>query len=365
MSLELVGLISGKTRPDVRWTPGTTQLDPIDPDFVVRFARAHEEGDFDAVLIGYGSTATDGFSVGAWAAAHTDKLRYLIAHRPGFVSPTVEARKVIALDNFSKGRIHLNIVTGGNDEDLQRDGDFLTKDDRYRRTDEYLDVLKLALTSAQPFDYAGQFYRVNGGFSDEKPYQQPYPAIYFGGASGPAIETGAKHADTYMMWGEPLADVKQRITEFHAVAAKYGRKPKISVSFRPIIASTEAKAWERAYGILDRILATRKAAGLGEPAWPQNTGSQRLLQAAADGDIRDKRLFTGIARANGAAGNSTALVGTPDQVAEAILEYYDIGVETVLIRGFDPLPDAIEYGRDLVPAVRAEVKKRERELAIA
>lgn len=347
----------------MRWTPGSSELEPIDPDFVTRFAQIHEQGDFDSVLIGYGSTATDGFSVAAWAAAHTDRLRYLIAHRPGFVAPTVQARKVIALDNFSRGRIALNIVTGGNDQDLQRDGDFHTKEERYRRTDEYLDVFKLALTSEAGFDYAGEFYRVRGGFSDEKPVQRPYPPIYLGGASEGAVHAGAKHADVYMMWGEPLADVKQRIDDFRAVADQYGRTVGFSVSFRPIIAATEEKAWERAHAILERIQKGRQAAGLGDPARPENLGSQRLLQAAAEGDVRDTRLYTAIARANGAAGNSTALVGTPEQVAESLLAYYDLGVETILIRGFDPVPDAIDYGRDLVPIVRAEVKKRERQLA--
>jgi len=132
---------------------------------------------------------------------------------------------------------------------------------------------------------------------------------------------------------------------------------------RPILGATEDQAWDRARGILERILELR--GGTKTPARPKSVGSQRLLDLAAQGEIHDKRLWTAIAAATGAAGSTTALVGTAEQVADALLDYYDAGAGTVLIRGFDPLQDAIEFGRDLVPLLRAGVERRERQAVSA
>src|SRR5204863_4881454 len=145
---------------------------------------------FDRVLVGYGSTGPDGWSVTAYAASVTDRLGYLLAHRPGFVAPTLAARKAATLDQFINGRLALNIITGGSDAEQQRDGDWLDHDTRYRRTDEYLDIIRRVWTSAQPFDYEGEFYRLSKAFSEVKTLQQPYVPLYFGGASGPALEVG-------------------------------------------------------------------------------------------------------------------------------------------------------------------------------
>ena len=337
----------------------------IDPGFVTAFARAHEENGFDRILIGYHTTAPDGWALASHAAAHTEKLHMLVAHRPGFVSPTVAARKAVTIDHLSGGRFSFNIVTGGSDEDQTRDGDWTTKDQRYRRTDEFLDILRQVWTSDLPFDYDGEFYKVRNAFSEAKPLQQPAIPIYFGGASGAAVPVGAKHADVYMLWGEPIAAVKERIAAVKA-AAPAGRSPEFSVSLRPIIASTEAKAWEKARDYLDLILRHQSPGYLpGATSRPGATGSQRLLDFAAEKEIHDKRLWTPIAAATGAGGNTTALVGTPEQVAESLLDYYDAGVNNILIRGFKPLEDAIDYGREIIPIVRAEVARRNQALQTA
>jgi len=337
----------------------------IDRAWVRDFARAHEEAGFDKVLVGYTSTSSDGFIVASYAAVHTERLAYLIAHRPGFMAPTLAARKAATLDQFTGGRIALHIITGGSDAEQTRDGDWLDHDTRYRRTDEYLEILRRMWTVDRPFDYEGEFYRVTQAFSDVKPFQQPAIPLYFGGASGPAAVVGAKHCDVYALWGEPLAAVRQRIGDVHAHATPFGRRPRISVSLRPILAPTEAKAWERARSILARVMETRPAAaGEGAGLRPQAVGARRLVEFASQAEIHDKRLWTPIAAAMGGAGNTTALVGTPEQVAESLLDYYDIGVTTLLIRGFDPLNDAVDYGRELIPLVRAEVARRDREAAV-
>jgi alkanesulfonate monooxygenase len=358
--IEIIGMISTTLASEIYGKSIITGA--VDPDFIAEFARVHEEGGFDRVLVGYGSTGADGFVVTAHAAAATTRLAFLIAHRPGFVAPTLAARKAASLDHVTGGRIALHIITGGSDVEQQRDGDFLDHDARYRRTDEYLEVLRRTWTSERPFDFDGEFYRVRGAFSEVKPLQRPTIPIYFGGASGPALAVGARHCDVYALWGEPVAAIRQSIAEVRA-AAPPGRAPRFSVSVRPILGATEDQAWDRARGILARIVELR--GGAKTPARPQSVGSQRLLDLATKGEIHDKRLWTAIAAATGASGSTTALVGTAEQVAESLLDYYDAGAGTVLIRGFDPLQDAIEFGRDLVPLVRAGVERRERQAVSA
>ena len=332
----------------------------IHPGWVRDFSRAHEEAGFDKVLVGYTSTAADGFVVATYASAHTERLGYLIAHRPGFVAPTLAARKAASLDHFSNGRIALHIITGGTDADQHRDGDWLDHDTRYRRTDEYLTVLRRVWTEDRPFDHAGEFYRIAGAFSEVKPVQAPHVPLYFGGASEAAHRIGARHCDVYMLWGEPLAAIRDRIAEVRAVAARVGREPRFSVSLRPIIAATEAKAWERARAILDQVRAKQGDRALPSP---EAIGARRLVDFARQSEVYDKRLWTPIAAASGGQGNTTALVGTPEQVAESLLDYYALGITTILIRGFDPLHDAVDYGRELIPLVRAEVARRDRAAA--
>jgi alkanesulfonate monooxygenase len=337
----------------------------IDRDWVRDFARAHERAGFDRVLVGYTSTSADGFLVTAYAASVTERLGYLLAHRPGFVAPTLAARKAATLDHLTGGRLALHIITGGSDGEQARDGDWLDHDTRYRRTDEYLEIVRRVWTSDAPFDHAAEFYRIAGAFSDVKPLQQPAIPIYFGGASGPAPVVGAKHADVYALWGEPLAAVRERIAEVRAHAARYGREVRFSVSTRPIIAPTEAQAWARARTILARVEAARPTIiGEGAGIRPQAQGARRLVDFAERAEVYDKRLWMPIAAAMGGAGNTTALVGTPEQVAESLLDYYDAGATTLLIRGFDPLNDALDYGRELIPLVRAEVARRDRAAAV-
>jgi alkanesulfonate monooxygenase len=353
--IEIIGMISTTLASELYGR--SIIAGAVDPDFIARFARVHEEGGFDRVLVGYGSTGADGFAVAAHAASVTTRLSYLIAHRPGFVTPTLAARKAATLDHLTGGRIALHIITGGSDAEQQRDGDFLDHDARYRRTDEYLEVLRRTWASERPFDFDGEFYRVRGAFSEVKPLQRPAIPIYFGGASGVALAVGAKHCDVYALWGEPVAAIRRSMAEVRA-AAPAGREPRFSVSVRPILGATEDEAWARARHMLERILELQ--AGASTPA-RQNVGSQRLLELARQGEVHDKRLWTAIAAATGAAGSTTALVGTAQQVAESLLDYYDAGATTILIRGFDPLQDAIDFGRDLIPLVRAGVARRGRQ----
>jgi len=361
MPVEFIGMIFHRPGSELSSAAGGLE---IDRDFVRTFSNAHQDADFDRVLIGTGSGAPEGAQLAAYAAANTERLTYLVSHRPGFRAPTVAARELATLDHLSQGRLAVHIITGGHDAEMRRDGDSLGKDGRYARTDEYLDVVRRAWTAIEPFDYEGRFYHLEDS-TPSRTFQQPHVPIYFGGSSQAAYRAGAKHADVYALWGEPLAETAEQIAAIGAEAEAAGREqpPRISVSFRPILAATDELAWERAYAILEQTEAVMAAA----PEWMKRflkggqkpVGSQRLLAAAEKGDRHDRALFTAISKAMGAPGNSTALVGSPETVAKALLDYYDIGVTTFLIRGFDPLNDAIEYGRELIPLVREEIRRRD------
>ena len=204
-------------------------------------------------------------------------------------------------------------------------------------------------TEPAPFDHSGEFYRTQGTHAQIRCRQQPHIPIYGGGGSDAAIRALAPHVDVYMLWGEPLKDTALFIDRVRREAALSGRSLNFSLSTRPILAATEGEAWDRARTILDRVLVNRG----GAPApQRQNAGSRRLLEAAASAEMHDTCLWTPLAAATGAQGNSTALVGTPETVAKAMLEYYKLGATSLLIRGYDPRPDAVQYGEELIPRLR-------------
>jgi len=339
--------------------PGAEVPAGVDGDYILEFARVHEAAGFDMVLTGYSSSTPDGFEVAGYAAAHTSCLGYLIAHRPGFVAPTLAARKAATLDQLTGGRIALHIISGGSDIEQERDGDFLDHDARYRRTSEYMEILRTTWTAAEPFDYEGEFYRLKGAGSRVRCLQRPHLPLFFGGASDIALDVGSQRADVFALWGEPRTAIEERVADIRRRAGLYGRSIQFSLSVRPVLGNTEDEAWERAGDILRRVQeATRGSIAPGQPARLQSEGSRRLLKFAAQGDIHDERLWMSVAAASGAAGSTTCLVGTPEQVAESLLAYYDLGCTTFIIRGFDPLNDAREYGRELIPRLREMVSGR-------
>ncbi len=356
MSIEFIGYIAGHHSSEIH-----PQVGPVlQPEYVEKVARAHEEAGFDRALVAFHSNSPDSTLIASHAASVTKKLQFLIAHRPGFAAPTLAARQFATLDTFNGGRTAVHIITGGDDKELRGDGSYIGKDERYARTDEYLTVLRQEWTADQPFDFKGEYYQFEGAHSAVKS-AKPIP-LYFGGSSDAAIEVAGKHADVYALWGETYEQVREVVARVRAEAAKHGRQVRFSLSLRPILAATEDQAWARAERILQRAkeVAADKGVVRKEPA---NEGSKRLLAAAAQGSRLDKRLWTGVAGLLGAKGNSTSLVGTAEQVAEALVDYYDLGITTFLIRGFDPLEDAIDYGRTLIPLTRQLIAQREARVA--
>jgi alkanesulfonate monooxygenase len=373
LTTEIIGMVGTK---EVSESRGSFDGPPVDPGYLARFAQAHEAAGFDRVLIGYHATGPDGFAVAAHVLNATTRLKVLIAHRPGFVAPTLVARKLATLDQLTGGgRVAIHHITGGDELDQKRDGDFADHDRRYARTAEFMGLLRRELTAAEPFDHDGEFYRVRGAYSYVKPATADAIPLYFGGASPAAISVGARHADVYMLWGEPVADIAGRIAGIRAEAARHGRAVRFSLSVRPIVAGTEEAAWQRAEQIRaatgERVAGAtgRQVQGIQVPGAPgpdrrlfgfresSSVGSERLQQQAAEREVYDDRLWYGVTRLTGPGGNSTALVGTAPQVAEALAAYRRVGVDTVLIRGFDPLDDVVEWGRELVPLLREEAAR--------
>lgn len=350
MPVEMIGWIAPRVSSELVSAEGP----PFDRAVITQTAQIHEQAGFDRVLIGYFSDAPDGFMVGAHAAAVTDKLGFLLAHRPGFVAPTVAARKLASFDQLSEGRVAVHIISGGSDADQAKDGDHTDHAGRYRRSSEYIDLLDRTWTSDVPFDHKGEFYQIERAYSDVRCAQAPRIPIFGGGGSDAAIDALAPHLDVFMLWGEPLAETAEFMARVRGKSN--GRPIRFSVSTRPILGRTDAEAWDRARDIHARV--TARMGGRAAPA-PENVGSQRLLQAAADNEVHDTCLWTSLAELTGARGNSTALVGSPETVAKALVAYYDIGATSLLIRGYDPLPDAVEYGQELIPRVRELVAERD------
>src|SRR6202023_4384506 len=357
MSVEFIGFITNNNSSETIVRTGPV----LDRHYIETVAKAHETAGVDRALLAFTSLSPDCLQVGQHALGVTDQLKVLIAQRPGLTPPTLLARQLATLDQFYNGRVSLHVITGGNATELKQDGNTLDdKDERYARTDEFLDIVRSEWTSEKPFSYHGKYYQVQNGFSQVKPYRPEGIRIFVGGASDAAIEVAGKHADTFALWGESYAQVRDVTARVHSAAAQHGRStPRFSLSVRPIIDDTEKGAWEKAEAILERATALQDKTGYRKPADGHATaGARRLLALAEQGTRIDKRLWTEIAKLTGANSNTTALVGTPDQVAEVFGDYYDLGITHFLIRGFDPLVDAIEYGRELIPLTRKLVAGR-------
>jgi alkanesulfonate monooxygenase len=355
MPVRIIGMI-GVTPPSGSATVHVIE-GGLSAAYLRDFCRAHEEADFDLVLVGYTSASAEGFGVATYASQHTSKLGFLIAHRPGLVAPTLAARKIATLDHLCEGRLAIHIIAGLSDVEQQSEGDFLPKPERYARAREYLAFLRQLWSAGKPFDFDGRYYRAKNAYTEIKPFTRPHPPLFFGGSSPEALDMGAEQCDVFAMYGEPLAETAERIADYRRRTAALGRKAAFNMSFRPIIAATEGAAWDKARRILSDIRGA-------PPIIPSSDASgRRLLEIAAKGEIHDERFWTPIAQATGARGNTTCIVGTPEQVAGAILKYYRLGIASFLIRGFDPLNDAREYGRELIPRIRTGAEAIDRSSA--
>lgn len=334
-----------------------------DPAYIRKYARHLDDGGFDYTLVAYGSAGYDPFTVAAFIVANTERIKPIVALRPNIMYPTVAAQALATLDHLSGGRAVVHIISGGSDAEQARQGDYLTKDQRYDRSEEFVGLMKRAWTQTTRWSHEGEYYKFDDFVAGYRPVNGTIP-VSIGGSSAAAYRVGGRLGDIFGLWGEPLADTRQQIDRVNEQARLAGRTdmPRIWVTFRPIVAPTDELAWEKARRTIQVVEQTHQN-GNWQPlraraGAPQNVGSQRLLEIAGRAEVHDRALWTVPAQVTNAMGASTALVGSYETVAAAILDYVDLGASLVSIRGYDNLNDAIEYGQRVLPLVRQELAHR-------
>ncbi|HEY0214028.1 MAG TPA: LLM class flavin-dependent oxidoreductase [Paenirhodobacter sp.] len=358
MSTEFISLTFPNASTDIAPIPEA----PIDPAFLVRYARTLDDYGFNYTLIPYHSSSFDNFTIAATILAVTKNISVVVALRPNTVYPTVAAKALATLSQLGQGRVVVHFIAGGDPAEQAREGDFLNKEERYARQAEYIRILRRAWASTEPFDHDGKYYQFKDFSSKVKPVA-PIP-VSVGGSSEEAYRVGGELADIFGLWGEPLKETREQIDKINAAAKAAGRtdRPRIWVTFRPIIAQTDELAWEKAHAVLDKLKAARENGLARKPinaAPPLNVGSQRLLEIAKRGDVQDRALWYPTVTATNASGASTALVGSPETIAASLLDYVDLGAELISIRGYDNYNDAVDYGRYVLPLVRQGLAARE------
>jgi alkanesulfonate monooxygenase len=316
-----------------------------------------ERAGFDEILIPTGN-ANDSFAAEApfaesWTtaallAAVTSRIRLLVAVRGGCHNPGVFAKMASTLDEASGGRLVLNLVAGGSPDDMY--STVLDHDERYRRLAEFARVVRRLWTEAS-VDHEGEFFTMRGALAEPKPVQQPHPPFYMGGASPLAKQMAVELVDTYLMWGEPPAQIATRIQEMESLALPAGRQLRYGLRIHVIVRETERQARAAAEELLSRAdpyVAAQRSAEFGGF---DSVGQARMLaiQARAD-DWVGPHLWAGIRRVRGGAG--TAVVGTPEQVAGVLREYVDAGIRYFIFSGYPHREEAERVGTVLLPLLR-------------
>lgn len=351
MPVEITGLVSHNTGAPLAPCPQSE----FDVEAIVASAVAQEAAGYDRVLIANNAVAPDCHTIGTYVAANTTRLKLMLAHRPGFIAPTMGARMLATVDRLSKGRAGVHIIAGPSDKELEADGDFISKDDRYARAREYVEIMRRIWTSDAPIDHEGRFYRFNQAFAAIKP-TAPLP-VFWAGTSDTSLDACGASADVYAMSGDSVASLTPLVAKAGAAAARHGRKLDYMATLLVIIGATETEAWAKADQALDGFYAlqARRAAEQGPSTFGAPSAAlDRILSSAAAGTRQEKCLWTGMTQAaQGKFGNQTTLVGTPEQVVDGLMDYYKLGFSRFLIRGYHPEQDVPDYGRELFPRLRA------------
>ncbi|MFC4589814.1 LLM class flavin-dependent oxidoreductase [Sphaerisporangium corydalis] len=325
-------------------------------DYLGQIARSAEQLGFEAVLTPTGTWCEDAWLVTAALTQQTTRLKFLVAFRPGFVSPTLAAQMAATYQRISGGRLLLNVVTGGEGTEQRRFGDHLSKDERYARTDEFLSIVRGAW-SGTPYDFTGAHYQVEGATVSEVP--DPVPELYFGGSSAAAGVVAARHVQTYLTWGEPPAQVAEKIAWVRGLAAEEGRTLRFGVRLHVIARDTSEEAWAEAGRLLAAIDPADIATARQTLGRSDSVGQKRML-ALNEGYRRDgggvhdleihPGLWAGVGLVRGGAG--TALVGSHSEVADLIEEYADQGISEFVLSGYPHLEEAYWFGEGVLPELR-------------
>lgn len=304
---------------------------------------------YDGLLIPTGASCQDPWVVAASLIHETQRIKLLVALRTSISGPTASARQAATLDQALGGRLLLNVVPGGDAAELAADGAFFSHDGRYENADEFLTVWR-RLLSGETVDFEGKHIKVQGARNFHAAAQSPYPPLYFGGSSPAAHDLAAKHVDAYLTWGEPPAQVAEKIADVRARAAQHGRSLRFGVRLHVIARETEAEAWAEADRLISRLTDEEIAAAQAGQARMDSVGQARM--AALHGGRRDRlvigpNLWAGVGLVRGGAG--TALVGAPEQIAERLREYQALGVDTFVLSGYPHLEESIRFAELVFP----------------
>lgn len=315
--------------------------------YLTEVAQAADRLDYEGVLTPTGTWCEDAWLTTAALLQSTRRLKFLVAFRPGLTPPTLAAQQAATLQRMSEGRLLLNVVTGGDDAEQRRFGDFVDHDRRYARTDEFLDLVHRIWTQG-PVDHEGEFYRVADARVSEAP--DPLPEFWFGGSSDPALSVAARRVQTYLTWGEPPADAKAKIDRVRALAAAEGRTLRYGVRLHTISRDTSAEAWAVAQRLLDELPAERIDEAHRLHSASQSEGQRRMaaLHGGRTGSLEiHPNLWAGVGLVRGGAG--TALVGSHEEVANLVGEYHDAGFTEFILSGYPHLEEAYHFAEGVRP----------------
>ena len=351
MSLNVFWFIP--THGDSRYLGTTHGARPVDYSYVKQVAVAADSLGYDGALLPTGRSCEDAWVTASSLIGVTQRLKFLVAIRPGLSSPGLAVRMASTFDRLSNGRLLINVVTGGDQTELEADGVHADHTQRYEITDEFLRIWRASLAGeggARGFDYNGKHLRVKGAKTLFPPVQKPYPPLYFGGSSEPAHELAAEQVDVYLTWGEPPAAVAEKIADLRARAARHGRTLRFGIRLHVIVRETNDEAWKAADDLIrhvdDEVIARAQQAF----AKMDSEGQRRMV--ALHGGKRDKlevapNLWAGVGLVRGGAG--TALVGDPPTVAARMKEYSELGIDTFILSGYPHLEESYRFAELVFP----------------
>jgi alkanesulfonate monooxygenase len=343
------------THGDGRYLGTTEQARSVSYPYLKQVAQAADTLGFQGVLLPTGRSCEDAWVVASTLVPVTTKLKFLVAIRPGITSPTAAARMAATFDRLSSGRLLINVVTGGDPDEALGDGVFLTHDERYEVTDEFLQIWRQAV-AGNAITLNGKHLHVENAKVLYPAVQKPHPPLYFGGSSKVAYDLAARQVDVYLTWGEPPQQVEEKIETVRRLAAEQGRSVRFGIRLHVIVRETEREAWQAADDLIrylddETIAKAQKAFSRFD-----SEGQRRMAQLHAGS--RDKlevspNLWAGVGLVRGGAG--TALVGDPATVAKRMQEYADIGIETFIFSGYPHLEEAYRVADLLFPHLQLSV----------
>jgi alkanesulfonate monooxygenase len=337
------------TTRDGRYLGTTTGGRTITAEYLQQIAQAVDNLGYTGALLPTGRFCEDAWVVASSLISVTKRMKFLVAIRPGITSPGVAARMAATFDRLSNGRLLINVVTGGDPVELAGDGLHLSHDDRYKLTDEFLTVWR-GILSGKSVDFEGQHLIIKGGKTFFPPVQKPYPPLWFGGSSAAAKQVAAKHIDVYLTWGEPPAQVAEKIAEVRKLAEEQGRTVKFGIRLHVIARPTESQAWDAANELIQYVDEDAIAQAQKSLATSDSEGQRRMSQL--HGSNRETleispNLWAGIGLVRGGAG--TALVGDADTITARMLEYQELGIDTFVLSGYPHLEEAYRFAELLFP----------------